>query len=142
MLEGCRSLARAMSDDGPFFLGQEFSAFECAVAPFWQRYLWVGSVYRNLQFPSNEPAFHRLQQWWEAVAAHPSVAATLVCQPRLVSSYRDYAEAKGTSEYAKQILGETAVRVAQQAHVTRHSIKRYIAFAVGIALGVTLRRRR
>ena len=52
MLDGCRTLARAMSaDGGPFFLGAQFSLFEVAVAPFWLRYVLVGGRLRGPLLP-------------------------------------------------------------------------------------------
>uniref|UniRef100_A0A7S0J7H7 GST C-terminal domain-containing protein n=1 Tax=Calcidiscus leptoporus TaxID=127549 RepID=A0A7S0J7H7_9EUKA len=90
------------ASEGPFFLGETFSLFEVAMAPFWQRYLWVGQHYRDLAFPE-EPAFARMHKWWAAVQAHPAVAATLVCRARLVASYSDYALNRGTSAYAKSV---------------------------------------
>ncbi|CAK0851519.1 unnamed protein product, partial [Prorocentrum cordatum] len=89
MLDGVRALAAAMAPaaSGPFFLGAQFSLFEVALAPFWQRYIWVGSHYRGLAFPDLEPPFERMAAWWAAVEAHPAVSATLVCRARLVSSY-------------------------------------------------------
>ena len=125
MFDGCRTLARAMAaSGGPFFLGARFSAFEIALAPFWQRYLWVGSEYRGLVFPEAEDDcdFARLQTWWAAVERHPAVAATLVCRERLISSYSDYATNKGTSEYAKIIqgsMGATGNRTGTAAHATQ-----------------------
>jgi len=142
MLEGCRSLARAMSTDGDFFLGEQFSAFEIAIAPFWQRYLWVGSVYRGFSFP-RDADFARLERWWSAVEKHPAVAATLVCRERLVSSYSDYAENRGTSEYAKAIqasLGASAASAVARAPcvVSSRATSSLIALAVGVALGLSI----
>lgn len=85
---------------GPYFLGNDLSAVDIALAPFWQRFLWVGGHYRGLTFPENDPAFDRLQQWWEAVSVRPSIQATLVCKERLVATYADYANNVGTSDFA------------------------------------------
>lgn len=104
MLEGCRTLARAMAKEGDFFLGDQFSLFEVAIAPFWQRYLWVGKALRGLEFP-DDADFRRLAVWWRAVVARPSVAATLVCKERLISSYGDYSMNTATSDVAKTIQG-------------------------------------
>ena len=144
MLEGCRALARAMGPEGPFFLGDTFSAFEIALAPFWQRYLWVGSTYRGLSFPADEE-FKRLQLWWSAVEQHPAVAATLVCRDRLISSYSDYAENKGTSEYAKSIQaglgGKTSPSSGASASASAHGVQSPSPLATGLvtlALGAVV----
>jgi glutathione S-transferase len=101
----CRALAAAMAPvaAGPYFQGEEFCLVDVALAPFWQQIHWVGGHYRGLALPSNEsdPAFARLEAWWAAVRARPSVAATLVCRERLVASYHEYAVNVGTSDFAQ-----------------------------------------
>ena len=63
----------------------------------------MAAAYRGFTFPEDDPDFARLHAWWTAVAQRPSVAATQVCRERLVASYCDYAENKGTSEAAKAV---------------------------------------
>jgi glutathione S-transferase len=99
----CRALADAMSEEGPFFLGDRFSMVEVVLAPFWQRMLWVGEHYIQLTFPENDGGFERLHAWWKATCARPSVAATLVCKSRLIASYSDYAKDVATSDVAKSL---------------------------------------
>ncbi|KAA8491572.1 putative glutathione S-transferase parC [Porphyridium purpureum] len=107
LLNESRMLARAMElnsaafGSGPFFLGLEFSMMDIALAPFWFRFLVIGGHYRNLTFPEHEPEFVRLRVWWEAVRARPCVARTLVCEPRLIESYRQYARNEATSDFAQ-----------------------------------------
>jgi glutathione S-transferase len=96
----CRALSNAMSSSGPFFFGNRFSLVDVALAPFWQRMIWVGGHYMNLTFP-RDAEFSRLQQWWEAVSSRPSVAATFVCMERLISSYSQYSRNIATSDFAK-----------------------------------------
>lgn len=100
----CRTLARAMSDDGAFFNGKSFSLVDVALTPFWQRIRTVGPYYFGLTFPMEEPEFLRLDRWWKAVEARPSVAATIVCEPRLVSSYADYSKNTATSDAARNYI--------------------------------------
>jgi glutathione S-transferase len=93
-LDECRTLALEMSHDGPFFMGQRFTMVDVALAPLWQRILWVGSGHPQSQgfFPphDDEPWFRRLHNvWWRACAARSSVAATLVSKPRLVAFYNN-----------------------------------------------------
>eukprot|EP00928_Gymnodinium_smaydae_P034257 TRINITY_DN24325_c0_g1_i1.p1 TRINITY_DN24325_c0_g1~~TRINITY_DN24325_c0_g1_i1.p1 ORF type:complete len:313 (+),score=34.34 TRINITY_DN24325_c0_g1_i1:56-940(+) len=99
----CRTFANAMEDSGPFFLGDKFSMVDIALAPFWLRFMWIGGYYRDLVLPNDEPAFVRLNRWWEAVKERPSVARTIVCQPRLVSSYSQYSRNQATSDVAKSL---------------------------------------
>jgi glutathione S-transferase len=80
LLKEMRTLAQAMAplSNGPFFCGAKFSLVDIAFAPFWQRFIWIGSHYRGLEFPKDDPAFDRLRAWWESVSIRPSVAATIV----------------------------------------------------------------
>ena len=99
--EECRALARAMRDDGPFFDGKDFSLVDVTLAPFWQRFITVGPHYFGLTLPMEEPEFQRLEKWWQAVSSRPSVAATIVCEARLLSSYSDYSKGVATSDSAR-----------------------------------------
>jgi len=92
-------VGRLKLQPGPFFLGQQFSAVDISLAPFWQRILWVGQRYRDLSLPK-DAAFDRLNQWWAAVSQRPSVANTLVGKERLISSYNQYASNVATSDFA------------------------------------------
>lgn len=87
---------------GPFFLGAQFSGVDIALAPFYQRVLWVGGHYRGLELPT-DAAFQRLDRWWQAVSQRPSVANTLVGKERLISSYRQYAKNEATSDFAESM---------------------------------------
>lgn len=100
----CRSLARAMKDDGPYFDGNSFSLMDVTLAPFWQRILTVGPFYLGLTLPAEEPEFQRLDQWWKAVSKRPSVAATIVCESRLISTYSDYSQSIATSDAAQNYV--------------------------------------
>jgi glutathione S-transferase len=104
----CRVLAQAMrhddddDNDGYYFNGKDFSIVDVALAPFWQRFITVGKHYIGLELPvKDEPDFQRLDKWWKAVSARPSVAATLVCEARLIASYQDYAKNVATSDAAR-----------------------------------------
>jgi len=107
MVEGCRDFARAMRAGGPYFLGNRFTYVDVSFAPFWQRILSVGAHYRGIELPkgADDEDFLRLEQWWTAVSARPSVAKTIVCTDRLVASYWGYAANEATSDYAKGIYG-------------------------------------
>lgn len=104
MYEECRALARVMKKDGPYFDGATFSLVDVALAPFWQRIRTVGPFYFGLTFPWEEVEFQRLDTWWDAVSNRPSVAATLVCESRLIATYSDYAKNEATSDAARNYI--------------------------------------
>lgn len=97
-LDECRAVAMAMSsskfdddeDTGPFFLGRHFSLVDVVFAPLWQRILWLhqhGTTTTHTT-DDDEPAWRqRITVWWRAVAARPSVSATLVSKSRLQAFY-------------------------------------------------------
>lgn len=134
----CRALARAMSSRGPYFWGDRFSLVDVALAPFWQRMIWVGGHYCNLQFPENDREFRRLRKWWKAVAARPSVRATLVCKPRLIASYSDYATNVATSDFAKMMGSGRGKARSPTKKKWRESIRsvRCNQYNVCVAIGV------
>lgn len=53
----------APESEGPFFLGECFSVFECAVLPWFQRLECVLGHYRGYELP-DEPAYARLRVWF------------------------------------------------------------------------------
>lgn len=143
--EECKNLAIAMesmSNDGPYFLGKEFSMIDIALAPFWLRYIWVGKYYRNLQFPENDKHFQRLNVWWNAVSNRQSVKNTIVCKERLISAYKHYSINVATSDYAKSISKDikSNVNVNNNKLNTKNtnysSFKGLGLFAVGFVAGV------
>eukprot|EP00899_Mesostigma_viride_P005255 jgi/Mesvir1/14730/Mv05378-RA.1 len=103
-LEGCCALGGAMADPvsggGPYFLGAAFSIVDAALIPLWQRVEWIGPHYGQLMLPYADgtmPEFGRLQVWWDAVQAQPSVVATMVCKQRLIASYWQCTQGSVTS---------------------------------------------
>ena len=97
----CRMFANAMSTDGPYFDGNNLTMVDIALVPFWQRITTVGPYYFNLILPNEEKEFQRLDKWWDACKSHPSIQATFVSTPRLISSYLDYSKNHATSDAAK-----------------------------------------
>ena len=71
MVEGLLELAGAMVplEQGPFFLGNQFSLVEVALLPWWQRAHSVLKAYRGFELPPMEtdPRVERLEAWGTAV---------------------------------------------------------------------------
>eukprot|EP00540_Astrosyne_radiata_P001694 CAMPEP_0116841548 /NCGR_PEP_ID=MMETSP0418-20121206/10999_1 /TAXON_ID=1158023 /ORGANISM="Astrosyne radiata, Strain 13vi08-1A" /LENGTH=289 /DNA_ID=CAMNT_0004472013 /DNA_START=163 /DNA_END=1032 /DNA_ORIENTATION=+ len=104
LYQECRAFANAMvQDGGPFFLGDRFSLADIALASFWQHMMWVGPDWMGMELPKDDPAFERLQRWANATLTRPSVAATRVCRPRLVSTYSPYAKNTAQSDFTKNL---------------------------------------
>mmetsp|Transcript_14327 Transcript_14327/g.46759 ORF Transcript_14327/g.46759 Transcript_14327/m.46759 type:complete len:338 (+) Transcript_14327:83-1096(+) len=144
LLAGIKEFAGAMSTEGPFFLGNDFSFTDVSFAPFYQRILWVGAAYRGVQIPTTgDPALERMHQWWQAVSQRDSVKKTLVCEDRLVASYSNYAENKATSDYAKSMMSSLSATTRNSAALasssssltSRPALLAGIAFIAGLAIG-------
>jgi len=90
LLEGLAEFESAMApeSEGPFFLGDDFSMADIALAPWWQRMVSVLRAYRKFD-PTVCP---RLQTWYEAVEARPSYQRTIVHPERLIEEFSDYAD--------------------------------------------------
>mmetsp|Transcript_12411 Transcript_12411/g.35267 ORF Transcript_12411/g.35267 Transcript_12411/m.35267 type:complete len:102 (+) Transcript_12411:205-510(+) len=78
----------APESEGPFFLGDDFTMADIALAPWWQRMCSVLRAYRKFD-PSAIP---RLQAWFEAVEARPSFHRTVVDPEKLIEEYADCAD--------------------------------------------------
>jgi len=98
------STRMAPSKDGPFFCGAQFTVFECAVLPWFQRLYSVLQHYRGYTLPEgegeggdNKIAFDRLREWYAACLARPDFAATVVDRDRLIGNYSGYADNSATS---------------------------------------------
>lgn len=145
LLAGCRDFARAMApaSDGPFFCGKRLSYTDVSFAPFFQRIVSVGKVYRGIELPRDDPDIQRLLLWWDAVKARDSVARTIVSTDRLVASYANYADNKATSDFAQNLmssLSSTTRASSALAGVTKQQFSLLLpvalaAFAAGVAVG-------
>jgi len=114
MLRGLAEWEAAMAPEaeGPFFLGDDFSLADIALAPFWQRMTTVLRAYRRFD-PAASP---RLQAWYEAVQARPSFRCTVVDPERLIAQYADCADTAaepGSAENAR--LRRSVVRPGRRA---------------------------
>jgi len=107
IIQGCREVVQGMApiEEGPFFLGKEFSQFEVNTAGFWWR--WTDIVrfkFGKSILPGDEdPDFKRLGQWWDAVSSWPSVARTMCSSQRIYDSNADYMSGQSTSNFAKLV---------------------------------------
>lgn len=83
-------LERHGSGEGPFLCGANFSLAEVHAAPNLQRLsvLLPRLSKLNVLGLCKKLRLHRLQSWWEAIVARPSVIATGVAEEDLVESYR------------------------------------------------------
>lgn len=105
VLGGLATWSDAMhTQEGPFFLGEQFSYADVALFPWMERLLTVGAAYRNFVLPE-EPRFDRLRSWHEACQRRPSVRATLADESKLVANYAGYADNTATSAVAKSVRG-------------------------------------
>eukprot|EP00929_Paragymnodinium_shiwhaense_P103513 TRINITY_DN67056_c0_g1_i2.p1 TRINITY_DN67056_c0_g1~~TRINITY_DN67056_c0_g1_i2.p1 ORF type:complete len:188 (-),score=13.12 TRINITY_DN67056_c0_g1_i2:78-641(-) len=105
LLEGLVQVSALMnpSSDGPYFLGQRFSSFECILWPHYQRIASLLRVYRG--FSVDRPELLRLQNWADATRKRPSVRRTIVSEERLLRNYRGYADGSATSDAAQRYAG-------------------------------------
>ena len=101
LLLGLKEWSSAMSGEGPFFLGSEFSFADIAVGPWFQRILTVSKAYRDFHIPTTTE-YARLWTWWAAVKVRESFAHTIVDEERLVQNYSGYADNSATSTEAKK----------------------------------------
>lgn len=87
LLEGLAEWEAAMApeSEGPFFLGDDFSLADIALAPWWQRMRSVLRAYRSFD-PTTMP---RMMVWYEALMARPSFRRTVVDAERLIEEYAD-----------------------------------------------------
>jgi len=104
VMHGIRKLANAMApiEQGPFFLGEQFSLFEVNTAGFWWR--WDAMLVQpGILVIDEDPDTIRFTQWWNAVSKRPSVLNTTVSTQRMIDSNIDYMTGQSTSNFAKSL---------------------------------------
>jgi len=108
LLEGLAEFEAAMAPEaeGPFFLGDDFTMADIALAPWWQRMCTVLRAYRKFD-PSNCP---RLQAWFEAVEARPSFQRTVVDPERLIEVFADCADLEESTKFKRGSAGASGGR--------------------------------
>jgi len=100
--------AMAPETEGPFFLGDDFSIVDIALAPWWQRMCTVARAYRKFD-PSKHP---RLQLWFEAMEARPSFKRTMVDPERIIEDYSEFVDFEETSKFTRFSVQKHAGSVA------------------------------
>ena len=75
---------------GPFYLGEQFTVADIAVAPYFDRMI-VLKHYRDFEVPREGPTA-KWHEWSENVLNRPSVAATRQDRDRIIEAYKRYAE--------------------------------------------------
>ena len=103
--DGLSEFARQMDPTGPYFTGDQFTWADLALAPWYERLRTVAAAYRSFEMPVDGVVTARLDRWYEAVRARPSVAATLANEAELVRNYAGYADDSATSDASRQFRG-------------------------------------
>jgi glutathione S-transferase len=75
---------------GPFFLGDQFTVADIAVAPYFDRMV-VLEHYRDYRVP-NDGDTAKWHEWSKNVLSRPSVAATRQDRERIIEAYKRYAK--------------------------------------------------
>jgi glutathione S-transferase len=75
---------------GPFYLGEQFSVADIAVAPYFDRMV-VLKHYRDFSVP-RDGATAKWHEWSDNVLERPSVAATRQDRDRIIEAYKRYAQ--------------------------------------------------
>ena len=105
LVDGLTEFACQMDPTGPYFMGAQFTWADLALAPWYERLRTVAAAYRSFEMPVDGVATARLERWYEAVRAWPSVAATLANEAELVRNYAGYADDSATSDASRQFRG-------------------------------------
>ena len=103
---GWAALAERMDPAGPYFCGEQFSIFECATLPWFQRIESVLGHYRGYSLPREAmggAAFERLKLWYAACLANPAFAKTICNRERLINNYSGYADNSADNAVSAQV---------------------------------------
>lgn len=107
LLNNLRTFISAMSSDGPYFFGKEFSLVDIALIPFALRFE-VLAHYRSFSLPT-DGSFDRLITWMDAWKSRPAVNATIAPTDKLLVSYKRYADDTAESKLADAIRKGTPI---------------------------------
>eukprot|EP00117_Sycon_ciliatum_P035578 scpid17761/ scgid26939/ Probable glutathione S-transferase; Auxin-induced protein PCNT107 len=106
MLDSVRTLTKAMerlSDQGPFFMGEDFGLVDIVVSPWVERF-YILKHHRGFQVPGSindkDGEFYRFHKWWKAVQGVPAFKGTTCDRDKLLATYQRYADDTATSMVA------------------------------------------
>lgn len=105
-LKNLETLTKAMSNKGPFFLGENFGFVDIVLVTYAARF-YILQHYRNFEIP-HDNRFERFYQWLDAASSRPSVAATTPEPAKIKERYAQYADNTAQSEVADAIRKGTA----------------------------------
>ncbi len=103
--DGLAHLAEHMSSSGPYFLGENVSVVDLALAPFVQRTEIVLGHYMDYKLPTSGETWTRFHRWWDAMHKFkPLVQSsydTPDFTPRVIEFYARYYEGNGQTDVAR-----------------------------------------
>lgn len=83
------------ADEGPWFLGRDFSLVDVMLAP-WAKRLWLIDHYKEggtgIPRGGDDEVWARWQRWFNAIVERPSVKETWSDEERYLIAYKRYAE--------------------------------------------------
>jgi len=100
-----QSFSKLSGDDGPFFLGADFSLADVLLIPFYDQFRFLWPHFRGTELiPAESEAFPwagRVQAWARAVEERESFKQFSQTQKVYVDGYVPYAGERGVSEFGK-----------------------------------------
>ncbi|MBE7380148.1 MAG: glutathione S-transferase family protein [Leptolyngbya sp. SIO1E4] len=90
---------RALSSEGPYWLGDRFSLLDITYYPWFERWAALAQ-YRGMTIPDD---CKRLRDWWQAMGDRPSIQATAQSPTYHVEQYARYANDTATGNTAQEM---------------------------------------
>jgi glutathione S-transferase len=110
---GWANLAHRMDGEGPYFCGAQFTIFECAALPWFQRIESVLGHYRGYGLPREQvgsKAYERLKMWYCACLENPAFARTICNRERLIANYSGYADNTAQNDVSATVRAPSTER--------------------------------
>ena len=104
LYKGMATFVKLASDDGPYFLGAQFSLADILLLPMWDQFRYILPHWRGVDLipEGDEHAWApRMRQWAAAVSERESHRTHSLQKEQYVSGYAGYAGARGASEFGK-----------------------------------------
>lgn len=104
LYKGMATFATLANDDGPFFLGEQFSLADLLLLPMWDQFRFILPHWRGLELipaGDEQPWAPRMRQWAAAVEQRESHKSNRMTKEEYVKGYGGYAGARGVSEFGK-----------------------------------------